>query len=146
VWLATTRRKRDPGGWARTLVVVIAAIGLAGLGLGYCSDQFGFDASEEGRGLRSEVEPDVRLAHEGGELAVHDADEGLAGREAADHFLAQRLGAHGFDEVLHDRKRDVRFQERDAHLAQGFLDVGFGKARFAAHALRDLREARSEVV
>ncbi len=55
MWLATTRRNRHPGGWARTLVVVIAAIGLAGLGIGYCSDQFGFDASEEGRGLRSEV-------------------------------------------------------------------------------------------
>lgn len=55
MWLATTRRKGHPGGWTRTLIVAIAAIGLAGLGIGYCSDQFGFNASEEGRGLGSEV-------------------------------------------------------------------------------------------
>ncbi|HEX6424530.1 MAG TPA: hypothetical protein VFZ79_13690 [Acidimicrobiales bacterium] len=76
MWLATTRGKRHTGGWLRTAIVAIAAIGVAGLGIGYCSDQFGFDASEEGRGLGSEVVfPASELETTLGLIAVHSTIE-----------------------------------------------------------------------
>jgi len=37
------------------VIAAIAAVGLAAFGIGYCSDQFGFTESEEGRGLGSEL-------------------------------------------------------------------------------------------
>jgi hypothetical protein len=43
------------GGRIRTAIAAVAAIGLAALGLGYCSDQFGFNDTEEGRGTSSEL-------------------------------------------------------------------------------------------
>jgi fused signal recognition particle receptor len=74
------------------------------------------------------------------------ADQRLAGREAADHFRAERLRAHRVDEVLHHRQRDVGLEQRDAHFAQRVLDVRFGEARFAADRLDDLRETSGERV
>jgi len=38
------------GGRVRTAIAAVAAVGVAALGIGYCSDQFGFNESEEGRG------------------------------------------------------------------------------------------------
>ena len=75
------------------------------------------------RSLRREVQPDIRFAHQARELAVNQAHEGLARREAAHDFLAQRLGAHRVDEMLHYGERDVRFEQRNADLAQRFLDM-----------------------
>jgi hypothetical protein len=51
------RAERRPrrGGVVRTAIVGVAALGLAALGLGYCSDQFGFNESEEGRGVSSRL-------------------------------------------------------------------------------------------
>ena len=72
---------------------------------------------------------------------MHHADQGLPRREAADHFGAERLRAHGVDEVLHHRQRNIGFEQRDAHFAQRFLDIRLGQARFAAHLLHDAREA-----
>jgi hypothetical protein len=77
---------------------------------------------------------------------MHHADQRLARREAAEHFLAERLGAHRIDEVLHHRKRDVGLEQRDAHFAQRVLDVVLRQPRFAAHGLDDLAEARGQVV
>ena len=77
---------------------------------------------------------------------MHDADQRLSRREAADHFRAHRLFLHCGDEILHHRQRHVGLEQRDAHLAQRFLDVGFGEARFAADRLDDAREAGGQVV
>jgi hypothetical protein len=57
VWvhLVKGRKGGDRGGRARTVIGAIAAVGLAAFGIGYCSDQFGFTESEEGRGLGSEL-------------------------------------------------------------------------------------------
>src|SRR5439155_412272 len=49
---------------------------------------------------------------------MHQADQGLPRREAADHFLAERACAHRLDEVLHHRQCDVGLKQRDAHFAQ----------------------------
>lgn len=43
------------GGFVRTAIAAVAALGLAALGLGYCSDQFGFNESEVGRGVNSRL-------------------------------------------------------------------------------------------
>jgi hypothetical protein len=43
------------GGRVRTAIAAVAAVGVAALGLGYCSDQFGFNDTEEGRGTSSEL-------------------------------------------------------------------------------------------
>ena len=50
---AEGRQRR--GGVVRTAIAAVAALGLAALGLGYCSDQFGFNESEEGRGVSSRL-------------------------------------------------------------------------------------------
>ena len=77
---------------------------------------------------------------------MHYADERLARRQAADHFLAERLGAHRVDEMLDHRQRHVGLEQRHAHLAQRVLDVRLGEARLAADRLDDLREPRGQVV
>jgi hypothetical protein len=43
------------GGRIRTAIAAVAAVGVAALGIGYCSDQFGFNESEEGRGVGSRL-------------------------------------------------------------------------------------------
>jgi len=53
--LVTSRKSDRPGSRARTVIAAVAAVGLAAFGLGYCSDQFGFNESEEGRGVGSEL-------------------------------------------------------------------------------------------
>ena len=100
---------------------------------------------DHGRRLRREIERRVRLAHERAELAMHEANERLAGREAADHFGAERLCPDRVDEMLHHRQRDIRLEQRDAHLAQRLLDVRLREARFAADVLDDARESRRQV-
>ena len=50
------------------------------------------------------------------------------------HFLADRAHLDALDQRLHDRQRDVGFQQRDAHFAQRFADVLLGQAAAAAQA------------
>ena len=92
-------------------------------------------------GATARSSPAFASAHQARQFAVHDADQRLPRREAADHLLAERLRAHRVDEMLHDRQRDVGLQQRDAHFAQRFLHVRLGEARFAADRLDDFREA-----
>lgn len=49
------RRANGGGRRGRNLVLALGAIGLAAIGLGYCSDQFGFDETDVGRGIDSEI-------------------------------------------------------------------------------------------
>ena len=90
--------------------------------------------------------PSFGLAHQLRQLAVHHADQRLARREAADHFLAERLLLHARDEVLHHRQADVGVEQREAHFAQRLLDVVLGEARVAAQRLDDAGEALREGV
>jgi hypothetical protein len=77
---------------------------------------------------------------------VHDTDESLPRREAADDILAERLLLHRGDEVLHDGKRAVGFEQRDSHFAQRVLDVAFGEPRLAAYRLDDAAEPCGQIV
>jgi hypothetical protein len=80
---------------------------------------------DDGRRLNGEVQRVVLLAHQPDQLVVDHADRRLPRREAARDFLAQRALAHARDEIPDDGQRDVRFQQRHAHLAHGFLYVGW---------------------
>jgi hypothetical protein len=57
-------------------------------------------------------------AHHRGQLVAHDLDQGLARRQALQHFLADRAHLDALDQRLHHRQRDVGLEQGDAHLAQ----------------------------
>jgi hypothetical protein len=96
---------------------------------------------EDHRGrLHLQFERHRGVAHQMRELAVDDSDERLARRERPDDLLADRLVAHGGDEILDDRQRDVGFEQCEPHLAQRVGNVGVGEARFAAQRLDDSRQ------
>ena len=71
------------------------------------------------------------LAQQPLQLAMDDLDEVLLGREAAQHLLTERVLLDRLDEVAHDRDVDVGFEERQAHVAQRFLDVPLGDSSLA---------------
>ena len=96
------------------------------------------------RRLRREVEVGDAFAHRRGELAVHDADQRLAGRERPGHLGAERALLDAGDEVAHDRQRDVGLEQRHAHFAQHVLHVLFGDAGLAAHRLDEATQAVGE--
>ena len=68
----------------------------------------------------------IRAEH-GDKLVIDDLDHHLAGRDRAQDFLADRLGLHLVDEVAHHIERDVRFEQRTAHLAHRLADVALGE-------------------
>jgi hypothetical protein len=76
----------------------------------------------------------------------HDADQGLAGGQRADDFLAERLFLDAGDEILDHRQRDVGFEQGHAHFAQHVGDVVLGQAGLAAQVLDDAAEALGKVV
>ena len=66
------------------------------------------------------------------ELVVDDADDLLAGGDRLQHLGAVGPLAHARDEVADDAEVDVGLEQRDAHLAQGGIEVGLGDASAAA--------------
>ena len=54
---------------------------------------------------------------------MDDLDHHLAGLNRLDDRSADRLGARPVDERAHDLERDVRLEQRPAHLAHGGVDV-----------------------
>jgi len=72
---------------------------------------------------------------------------GLLGGIAYDLFIGKALvKAHAVDETLDHRQRDIRLQQRHAHLAQRLGDVLFGHAPAAAQGLHGAAEALSQLV
>ncbi len=78
-------------------------------------------------------------AHQRGELAMDDADQGLPRRQRSDDLLADRLLLDDRDEIADHRQRDVGFEQREPNFAQRVLDVVVGEAGLAAQFLDDLR-------
>ncbi len=93
-----------------------------------------------------EGNPLVRIAHDSGELAMNDANQGLARAQRADDLLANCLLPDRRDEVLDHRQGDIGLEQRHAHLAQGVVDVGFGQTRFALERLHDAGKAVGQVI
>src|SRR5262249_43092241 len=60
------------------------------------------------------------------QLAVHELDEMLLRREAAQHLGPERVTLDRLDEVADDSDVHVGLEEREPHVAQRFLDVALG--------------------
>ena len=76
---------------------------------------------------------------------MHNAHQRLARRQASHHLLAEGLLLHAAHELLHHGQRDVRLEQRHAHLAQCVLDVVLGEPGLAAQVLDDGGKALGEV-
>ena len=98
------------------------------------------------RRLRAQLPGHARAAHEPRQLGVQNADERLTRRQAREHLGTERLGPDRLDECLDHRQRDVRFQQRDARLAQRRCDVLVRDPPAAAQILDGARQARRQVV
>ena len=79
---------------------------------------------EEHRGrVRGEPQGMVDGAQETGELAEHDLDDLLTGREALPHLLADRRLADPVDELPRDLEVDVGFEQGQPDLAERLVHV-----------------------
>ena len=67
---------------------------------------------------------------------VDDLDDHLAGLDRLDDGGADRLGAGAVDEGAHDFERDVRLEQRAAHLAHGGVDVLLGEGAAAGQLVQ----------
>ena len=70
----------------------------------------------------AERETRLALAHQRRQLVVHDLHDLLAGRQALQDLLAERLLADPCDEVAHDGEVDVGLEQREADLAHRARD------------------------
>ena len=86
--------------------------------------------------LDSPLAPAQKLHH----LVMDELDHLLAGRDAAERLVADRLLADGRHELPCDPEVDVGLQQGEAHLAQGLLDVVSGQAALVAEASEDSSE------
>jgi hypothetical protein len=71
---------------------------------------------------------------------MDDFDDLLAGLDALDDFLAQRLGFDLLNEIAGDLEIDVRVQQGHTDLAQGVADVAFGDFAQAAQVAEGILE------
>ena len=68
------------------------------------------------------------------------------GREALRDLRAERVLPHAGDELLYDLVVDVRFEQGEAHLAQGLVEVLLGDGAAAAEASEDALQLVGEGV
>ena len=95
---------------------------------------------DDGGRLRGEFEAGRVRAEGRDELVADDLDDLLGGGEGGGDLGAQGLGADLFDEVAGDVQVDVGFEQGDADLAQGFVDVLVGEGALAAEGLEGALE------
>ena len=69
----------------------------------------------------------------------------LAGRDAAQHFLAQRFFFDARDEILGDLKINIRFQQREPHLPHRIIDVRLADRAMPAQILEDVLKLIAEL-
>ncbi len=98
------------------------------------------------RRLRPQVDAGSGSAHQLYELAVQDADERLAGRQACGHLGADRLRLDGIDEGANHRQGHIGLQERYPHLPQGFADILLRDTSAAPEVVQGAREPGCQIV
>ena len=104
------------------------------------------DHQDHRRRFRGEVDR-RRLAAKGvDEGVVDDLDDLLAGGDGAQHLLADRALPDLGDEVLDHRQRDIRLQQRHAHLAHGRVDVVFAQRAAAGQLVEDIAQLVGQTV
>ena len=104
------------------------------------------DKHDRGRRRRMRLDSSLAPAQELHHLVVDELDHLLAGRDAAERLVADRLLADGRHELPRDPEVDVRLQQGQTHLAQGLVDVAFGQAALVAEASEDGSELVSQRV
>ena len=87
---------------------------------------------QDRRGRRAKREPFALRTQRLDEDVVDDLHHLLAGRDRADHLLADRLLADLGDEILDDGERDVGIDQRGADFGERGIDVGLGQRATAA--------------
>ena len=73
---------------------------------------------------------------------MNNLDNHLARRDAAQHVLAHSFFLDLSDEIFDHRQRDVGFEQRHAHFAEGFCHVAF----FERAPVSQLAEYRSQAL
>ncbi len=83
-------------------------------------------------------------AHERDELLVDDLHDLLGRREALHDLGAQGALLHVAHELAHDLEVDVGFEQRQADLAHGLVDVGLAQLAVTAQLAEDALQALGE--
>ena len=68
---------------------------------------------------------------------MHDLDDHLARRDRAHDVLADGFGLHCVGEVAHHVERDIGLEQRAAHLAHRFGNVGLAQRALARELVED---------
>jgi hypothetical protein len=68
----------------------------------------------------------------------------LLGSQRAKDVLSERLAFYVLDKVAHDADIDVRFEQRQAHLTERFLDIALGDSPLSLELLEDAFETVAE--
>ena len=80
------------------------------------------------------------------QLVVNDLDDHLAGRDRAQHLLADGALRHLVDEVARDRQSDIGLEQRDAHFTHRRTDVALVQRAAAAKLVEDAGEPVAQIV
>ena len=80
------------------------------------------------------------------QLVMDDLDDLLSGGDRAQHIVPDRLFGHGIDEPPRHGKRDVCFEQRDAHLAHRLAHVRLAQRAATAQAVEHVTEAVGQIV
>src|SRR5205807_2133841 len=93
----------------------------------------------DGRGLRRELQPAVRVATQyGAQLLVYDGNDLLGGCQAFQNLATDRPLLDPRAEILCDPEVNVCLEQRQADLAQRLRDVGLAQRPLPAQALEDI--------
>ena len=93
-------------------------------------------STDGGRVLR-EADRVVHRAHESDQFVMHDLDDLLSGRDAPEHFLAERAFDAGVREFLDDFVADIGFEQGRADFAQSVAGVRLADDGGAAQLSED---------
>ena len=122
------------------LTLFLQVLGQLGDGGGFAS---ALQASHQNDRRRRHVEVEVAglRAHDRSHFVVDDLDQGLAGREAGQHFLADGANFDPLDQGHDHGQRDVGFEQCHAHFAQRFANVVFAQTATTTQALQGAGKA-----
>ena len=95
---------------------------------------------------RTALEEEIFLltAEQEDELVPDDPRHFLRRRQLLHHLPADRLLANARGEILDDRKRHVRLQEREPDLSERRVEMVFGQVAFALELLEDSLDSISQ--
>src|SRR5262249_17884181 len=104
------------------------------------------EQNHDSRPLGGRRQSALAVAKQRQHLVANDLDDRLRRREALEDLFLHRPVAHPVDESLDDLEIDVRFEKREANLAQGGLDVLRREPSLASQRLEDILEAIAQGV